>query len=250
MLFIAKTTDGRTLAGAVTEETSAAITLVGIDGTRTKIPRQQLASLESAGRSLMPEGLEAAISIDQMADLLTYLRSTGRPLSQVVVRENTIEHLDTKHDGFYSVTFDPVPDATGIELEWANEGSFKHWTIREIEAYANFDTKLDIVSGTVVPGPVRTANNVFENAFDDDIGTFTYTTQPSTTTAPQRTLLDLEPESHALDRIRINHVAGNDTNGRLQQITVRVTTDDNLDLAARNYVDVANLSVQIFGNDD
>ena len=45
-------------------------------------------------------------------------------------------------------------------------------------------------------------------------------------------------------------MAGNDTNGRLQQITVRVTTDDNPDLAARNYVDVANLSVQIFGNDD
>ncbi|MDP7105664.1 MAG: hypothetical protein QGH41_01225, partial [Roseibacillus sp.] len=39
----------------------------------------------------------------------------------------------------------------------------------------------------------------------------------------------------------------NGTNGRLQQITVRVTTGDNPDLAARNYVDVANLSVQIFG---
>ncbi|MEO1835849.1 MAG: c-type cytochrome, partial [Akkermansiaceae bacterium] len=247
MLFIAKTKDGRTLAGAVAEETSSAITLVGVDGSRTKIPRDQLASLESAGRSLMPEGLEAAISIDQMADLLTYLKSTGRPMSQAVVKGNTIEHLDTDHDGFYSVTFDPVPGATGIEFEWANEGSFKHWTIREIEAYANFDTKLDIVAGTVLPGPVRTANNVFENAFDDNVETFTYTTQPSTTTAPQRTLLNLEPGGHTLDRLRINHVGGNDTNGRLQQITVRVTIDANPDLAARKYVDVTDLSVQIFG---
>ncbi|MDP6206870.1 MAG: hypothetical protein QF405_16615 [Roseibacillus sp.] len=39
----------------------------------------------------------------------------------------------------------------------------------------------------------------------------------------------------------------NTGNGRLQQITVRVTTDDNPDLAARNHVDVANLSVQVFG---
>jgi putative membrane-bound dehydrogenase-like protein len=247
MLFIAKTKDGRTLAGAVAEETSSAITLVGIDGSRTKIPRVQLASLESAGRSLMPEGLEAAISIDQMADLLTYLKSTGRPMPQVVVKGNTIEHLDTEHDGFYSITFDPVPGATGFELEWANEGNFKHWTIREIEAYANFESKLDIVAGKVIPGPVRTVNNVFANAFDGDVETFTYITQPSTTTSPQRTLLNLEPGGHMLDRLRINHVAGNDTNGPLSQITVRVTTDASPDLVARKYVDVANLSVQIFG---
>ena len=50
-----------------------------------------------------------------------------------------------------------------------------------------------------------------------------------------------------LDRIRINTVAGNGTNGRMQQITVRVTTDTGSDLAARKYVDVANLSVQLFG---
>ncbi len=247
MQFVAKTRDGRTLAGAVVEETSAAITLAGIDGSRTKISRSQLASLDSAGRSLMPEGLEAAITIDQMADLLAYLKSSGRPLSQVVVKGNTIEHLDTDHDGFYSIMFDPVPGATAFELEWANEGSFKHWTIREIEAYANFETKLDIVAGKVLPGPVRTVNNVFGNAFDDDIGTFTYITQPNTTIAPQRTLLALEPGDHVLDRLRINHVGGNDTNGRLQQITVRVTTDDNPDLAARGYVDVANLSIQVFG---
>lgn len=90
-------------------------------------------------------------------------------------------------------------------------------------------------------------NNVFANAFDGDVETFTYITQPSTTTSPQRTLLNLEPGGHMLDRLRINHVAGNDTNGPLSQITVRVTTDASPDLVARKYVDVANLSVQIFG---
>jgi len=88
---------------------------------------------------------------------------------------------------------------------------------------------------------------VFENAFDDNVETFTYITQPNTTTAPQRTLLNLEPGGHTLDRLRINHVGGNGTNGRLQQITVRVTIDANPDLAARKYVDVSDLSVQIFG---
>jgi putative heme-binding domain-containing protein len=247
MLFVATTKDGRTLVGAVAEETSSEVTLVGVDGTRTKIRRDQLASLASAGRSLMPEGLEAAISIEQMADLLTYLKSAGRPMSRVMVKENTLEHLDAKHDGFYSIMFDPVPGATGIELEWANAGDFKHWTIREIEAYSNFETKVDIVAGTVVPGPTRTGSNALEKAFDGDVSTWTYSTPPYTRAAPQRTLLKLEPGNHALDRVRINHVAGNDTNGRLQQITVRVTADANPDLTARKYVDVANVSVQIFG---
>ena len=197
----------------------------------------------------MPEGLEGAISIEQMADLLAFLRSTGRPFPQAVVKGNTIEHLDTKHDGFYSITFDPVPGATGIELEWANEGPFKHWTLREIEAYADFGTRLDIVSGKVVPGPARTVNNVFENAFDGKTDTFTYTTQPHTTAAPQRTLLALAPGTHRLDRLRINDVAGNDTNGPLRRITVRVTTDANPDPARRKYVDVRNLAVLLFSED-
>ena len=185
-----------------------------------------------------------------MADLLAYLKMAGRPMSQVVVKGNTLEHLDAKHDGFYSILFDPVAGATGIELEWANEGPHKHWTIREIEAYANFETKVDIVAGTVVPGPTRTGANGLEKAFDGKVETRTYTTPSYTNVVPQRTLLKLAPGAHVLDRIRINHVGGNDTNGRLQQITVRVTTDANPDLAARNYVDVTNLSVQIFGNDD
>ena len=58
----------------------------------------------------------------------------ANPLPNVVINGNTIEHLDTEHDGFYSIVFDPVPGATGIEFEWANEGQHKHWTIREIEA--------------------------------------------------------------------------------------------------------------------
>ena len=59
-------------------------------------------------------------------------------------------------------------------------------------------------------------------------------------------MLDLEPGGHTLDRIRINHVAGNDGNGRLQQIIVRATSDNNADLTKRKYVDVSNLKVQIF----
>jgi len=79
MQFVAKTKDGRTLLGALAEETSSAATLVGIDGTKTKIQRHDLESLQSTSKSLMPEGLEALINLEQMADLIAYLQSAGQP---------------------------------------------------------------------------------------------------------------------------------------------------------------------------
>ena len=174
-------------------------------------------------------------------------KATNLVLDQVIVRGNTVEHLGTNHDGFYSITFDPIEGATGIEFEWVNDGPYRHWTVREIEAYANFGSKINIVSGIVSPGPARVSDNPFPNAFDGNIDTFTYSTASLTTKFPQRTLLELGTGSHSLDRIRINDVAGNGDNGRMKQITVRVTTDKDNDLEARKYVDVANLSVHIFG---
>ena len=65
-------------------------------------------------------------------------------LPQVVVKGSTIEHLSADHDGFYSITFDSVPGAPGCELDWANEGGYKHWTIREIEPYSSAPTGVRI----------------------------------------------------------------------------------------------------------
>ena len=174
-------------------------------------------------------------------------KATNLVLDQVIVRGNTVEHLGTNHEGFYSITFDPIEGATGIEFEWVNDGPYRHWTIREIEAYANFGSKINIVSGIVSPGPARVSDNPFPNAFDGNIETFTYSTASLTTKFPQRTLLELGAGSHSLDRIRINAVAGNGNNGRMKQIAVRVTTDKDKDLGGRKYVNVSNLSVHIFG---
>ena len=109
---------------------------------------------------------------------------------------------------------------------------------------------INIVNGIVDPGPGRTESNVFKNAFDGDVGTMTFTTNAGTASAPQRSLLALEEGVvHNLSHIRINDIAGNDNNGRMQQITVRVTTDSDTDLTARTYSDVTNLSVEMFSGD-
>ena len=97
MQFTAMLVDGRTLVGSLVGETSSGLTLVGIDGSRTKVPRRELASLNSTGRSLMPEGLEATINVNQMADLLAYLRVAGDP--RKTFPNNTPKLIDQADDG-------------------------------------------------------------------------------------------------------------------------------------------------------
>jgi len=67
------TTDGRVLSGLIQSETSDAIVLVMMGGLKETLPRSAIKTLKSLDRSLMPPGLEAAITKEQMADLLAFL---------------------------------------------------------------------------------------------------------------------------------------------------------------------------------
>ena len=102
---------------------------------------------------------------------------------------------------------------------------------------------IDIVDGVVDPGPARTSNNVFPNAYDGDLLTFTYTTESGTTVAPQHSRFDFEGDGHVLGRVRINDVFDNGGNGRMLEITVRYTTDTDADLNARTYQNVTSMVV-------
>ncbi|MGV3661693.1 MAG: PVC-type heme-binding CxxCH protein [Prosthecobacter sp.] len=73
-LYIVETNDGRTLTGLIASETGGNLTLKRADGGTDTVLRSEIKSLTSPGISLMPEGLEAAITPQQMADLIAYLR--------------------------------------------------------------------------------------------------------------------------------------------------------------------------------
>jgi putative heme-binding domain-containing protein len=73
-LYIVETNDGRTLAGLIASETAGNLTLKRADGGTDTVLRSEIQSLTSPGISLMPEGLEAAITPQQMADLIAYLK--------------------------------------------------------------------------------------------------------------------------------------------------------------------------------
>jgi putative membrane-bound dehydrogenase-like protein len=69
-----RTRDGRLRAGIVRDETASSLTLVQPGGTRDVILRADIERVSAIPVSLMPEGLEQAISPQEMADLWAWFR--------------------------------------------------------------------------------------------------------------------------------------------------------------------------------
>lgn len=76
--FVVALTDGRVTRGVIVAETPTGLTFGRSDGTRETILRQSIEELTSTGLSLMPEGLEKNIGVQDMADLLAFvLKGSG-----------------------------------------------------------------------------------------------------------------------------------------------------------------------------
>jgi putative membrane-bound dehydrogenase-like protein len=71
--YTVETKDGRTLSGLIQNETSDAIVLAMMGGAKETISRSAIKDMKSLDRTLMPDGLEAAITKEQMSDLLAFL---------------------------------------------------------------------------------------------------------------------------------------------------------------------------------
>jgi putative membrane-bound dehydrogenase-like protein len=72
--YLAEAKDGRILSGILVGDTPTSITLRGPLGVEATLLRADLGKLESLPGSLMPTGLEAGLSKQQLADLLAYLK--------------------------------------------------------------------------------------------------------------------------------------------------------------------------------
>ncbi|GAA4438689.1 PVC-type heme-binding CxxCH protein [Bremerella cremea] len=69
------TDSGQSYSGIVIHQTPQAIVLQLADGKTQEITRAEIELFQTSDRSLMPDGLEKEISLDQMADLLEFLQS-------------------------------------------------------------------------------------------------------------------------------------------------------------------------------
>ncbi len=72
--FIALTEDDQVIEGMIAEETSDTVILRGQNNTRHVLSRSSLQELKATGVSLMPEGLEAQVDHQGMADLIAFIK--------------------------------------------------------------------------------------------------------------------------------------------------------------------------------
>jgi putative heme-binding domain-containing protein len=67
-------TDGTAIAGIIGEETPDAVTFRLPGGGTLTLPRARIASMHVSNISAMPEGLESQIDVQQMADLIAFIK--------------------------------------------------------------------------------------------------------------------------------------------------------------------------------
>ena len=75
MAWTTELRDGRVLTGVLRDETSSVLTWVEPGGLVTTLKRSEIQKMVPASRSLMPEGLEAGMTSQQLADLIAWIQS-------------------------------------------------------------------------------------------------------------------------------------------------------------------------------
>jgi putative heme-binding domain-containing protein len=72
--YTVETTDGRTLSGIIVAETASGITLRQPLGVEETLLRERIARIDADDLSLMPQELEKSMTLQELADLLAWLK--------------------------------------------------------------------------------------------------------------------------------------------------------------------------------
>ena len=73
--YVIATQDGRVHSGIIARESSEAIELVTADRSQVRLPRATIEELGQSRISIMPQGLDAQLGPQELADLIAFLRS-------------------------------------------------------------------------------------------------------------------------------------------------------------------------------
>jgi putative membrane-bound dehydrogenase-like protein len=77
--YIVSTKAGRVFSGMIAAETASSIILRRAENSEDTILRSQIEEIQATAKSLMPENLETQLSKEEVADLISYLRSVAEP---------------------------------------------------------------------------------------------------------------------------------------------------------------------------
>ncbi|MBV8881867.1 MAG: HEAT repeat domain-containing protein [Planctomycetaceae bacterium] len=73
--YLLRTKDGAILDGLISRETADAVYLFTTDRNERRVPRSSIDVLQPGKTSIMPQGLDAQLSKEELSDLLSFLRS-------------------------------------------------------------------------------------------------------------------------------------------------------------------------------
>ena len=73
--YILVTRRGQLLSGLLAAETATTVKLRRAEGAEDTVLRSEIQELRPSGQSLMPEGLEQGLGVQDLADLLEFLRT-------------------------------------------------------------------------------------------------------------------------------------------------------------------------------
>ncbi|MFM8477238.1 MAG: PVC-type heme-binding CxxCH protein, partial [Planctomycetaceae bacterium] len=73
--YVVVTTDGRILNGLLAAENAESVTLRQPEGREITVARGEIEELRATSKSLMPEGIERDVTVEQMADILAFLKN-------------------------------------------------------------------------------------------------------------------------------------------------------------------------------
>jgi putative membrane-bound dehydrogenase-like protein len=127
------TKEGMQILGLISEESAGGITLRAADGSEQKLLRADIASMQSVGMSLMPEGLEATLTKQQLADLIAYLGNLGSPEPEPVLAARVgpngkgVVDLRASKCRVSGERLEFLPDADALGW-WTSEKDRAEWT--------------------------------------------------------------------------------------------------------------------------
>lgn len=161
--YLAVTVNGLTYNGLLAAESGESITLIQNDGKPITLLRNDLEELLSTGKSLMPEGLEKDISLQDMSDVIAYLNATKLPRKIFVGNQPEVVQAEALRGDFFLVPQNAEIFGQTIKFEkkyqnlgyWQSENDRALWTLN-VPKSNKFDVYLEYACPQGVAG-----NHVF-----------------------------------------------------------------------------------------
>jgi putative heme-binding domain-containing protein len=155
--------DGEQVEGIVKNINDAAVDLVSGDGKQVRIRESEIENQRISSVSLMPEGLEAGLTLQEFTDLIEYLQSLKAPASENLLRHGMpaeipmlatpvpLEPFITESNKFsHPVWFGEMPGGTNKFIVLEHETGriwLLHRSAREEEKTLFLDLGANIISG-------------------------------------------------------------------------------------------------------